>query len=98
MMECAKVILPKVCFWKSSFKKELGKCVNWTRIYEVYELCSWCYENFSEMHSDILDEVFVDAAFKIKNPGKSKTLYSGNSKEKQLKYRKVAYLLPIRTC
>ena len=66
MMEYAKVILPKVCFWKSLFKKELMKCKSWANSDELNELSAWCDKNFSDMYPDVLDEVFMDTEFKRK--------------------------------
>ena len=84
-MEYAKVILPKVCFWKSLFKKELLKCKSWANSDELNELSAWCYKNFSDMYPDILDEVFADAEFKRKEDVKSFTLNSGGSPQKHKK-------------
>ena len=91
MIEYAKVILPKVCFWKSLFKKELMKCKSWANSDELDELSAWCYKNFSDMYPDVLDEVFNDFA----NGKKSKVISSSiseNSPIKQIRNTKKAGL------
>jgi len=85
MMEYAKVILPKVCFWKNLFKKELLKCASWANSNESDELSAWCYKNFNEMYPDVLDEVFANAEFKRKEGVKSFTSNSGSSTQKHRK-------------
>lgn len=62
MLEYSKIILPKVSFSRHLFKKELSKCVNWVEPHEITELYQWCDENFGDMYSDILEEVFADVA------------------------------------
>ncbi len=63
MNEYAKVILPKVCFSRELFRKELSKCVNWAQQgNELEELNQWCYENFGEMYPEILSEVLSQPA------------------------------------
>lgn len=59
MIEYAKVILWGVSFWKALFKKELQKIIEWSNPDELYELRKYCYEKYSDMHPDVLDEVFV---------------------------------------
>ena len=89
-MEYAKVILPKVCFWKNLFKEELLKCASWASFDELNELSAWCHKNFSDMYADILDEVFNDFA----NGKKSKVIssISENSPIKQIRNKKKAGL------
>ncbi len=60
MIEYAKEILPKVCNWKKLFRKELIKCVEWSGAEKRDELYNWCYNNYSDIHSDVLEEVFPD--------------------------------------
>ena len=62
MLEYAKVILPKVSFDKSLFKKELSKCLKWIEPREIHELREWCYKNFQNQYPDVLEEVFEDIA------------------------------------
>ena len=62
MMEYARVILPKVSFSRELFRKELMKCIDWVGESELSELKEWCFENFKEMHSDILTKAFAKRA------------------------------------
>ena len=63
MNEYAKVILPKVSFSKDLFRKELNKCIKWAeQPGELDDLTKWCFENFSEIHPEILNEVFSHTA------------------------------------
>lgn len=64
MLEYAKIILPKVCEWKSLFKKELKKSYNWMPENELPELYRWCYSNFQQLYPDVLAEIFKDSAWK----------------------------------
>jgi hypothetical protein len=59
MIEYAKVILPKVSFSRELFRKELTKCINWVNDSEISNLKDWCYENFRDVYSDILDSAFT---------------------------------------
>lgn len=59
MLEYAKVILPKICFSKELFRKELTKCVKWVEEPgELDELIEWCTARFGKIYPEILDEVF----------------------------------------
>lgn len=58
MNEYAKKILPSVSEWKPLFKKELIKCINWAEPQEWFELRNWCYDNFYDLHPDVLTEVY----------------------------------------
>lgn len=58
MLEYFKVILQKVSFDKMLFEKELQKALKAINEEEVYQLYSWCYEEFNEKHSAILDKYF----------------------------------------
>ena len=62
MLEYAKVILPKVSFSRDLFRKELLKCIDWVDGSELSELRKWCFENFRDIHPDILSEVFSTIA------------------------------------
>ena len=59
MLEYAKVILPKVSFSRELFQKELTKCINWVGDSEMNQLREWCFRNFSEIYSDILNKAFA---------------------------------------
>jgi hypothetical protein len=67
MIEYAKVILPKVYFWKKLYKKELQKCVGWLGAEQLEELRKWCYENFNDLYPDIHDEIFFHKNLNRKN-------------------------------
>ena len=58
MNEYAKKLLPKVSPWKSLFKKELIKCIDWAEPQDLFELRNWCYDNFYDLYPNILAEVF----------------------------------------
>ncbi|MEN6455863.1 MAG: hypothetical protein ABFD10_16555 [Prolixibacteraceae bacterium] len=59
MLEYAKVILPKICFSKDLFRKELTKCVNWVEEPgEMVELIKWCTAKFGKLYPEILNDVF----------------------------------------
>jgi hypothetical protein len=58
MLEYAKVILPKVSFSTELFRKELIKCISWVNGAELNQLKEWCFENFRDMHPEILSEAF----------------------------------------
>ncbi|MGV8135562.1 MAG: hypothetical protein AB2L20_10135 [Mangrovibacterium sp.] len=59
MLEYAKVILPKICFSKDLFRKELTKCVNWVEEPgEMDELIKWCTAKFGKLYPEILNDVF----------------------------------------
>lgn len=74
MNEYAKKILPKVSCWKSLFKKELIKCINWAEPEEWFELRNWCYDKFYDMHPDILDEVYESRAVLRTNAATSRKI------------------------
>ena len=97
-MEYANVILPKVCFWKNLFKKELLKCVDWASPGEMNELAIWCYDNFSEMYPDVLHEVFSKRAKRKHHHAIAAALKSDHFHKKQLKRGKSRHLpnsLPV---
>ncbi len=62
MLEYAKVILPKVCFSRELFRKELAKCINWVGESEIDTLRSWCFENFMDIYPDIISKAFAKTA------------------------------------
>jgi hypothetical protein len=72
MIEYAKVILWGVSFWKALFKKELEKIIEWSSKEEFSELRKYCFDKYSDMHPDVLNEVFatskVGISETIKNP------------------------------
>ena len=62
MIEYAKVILPKVTFSKFLFRKELLKCIGWSKPEELGKLKQWCFHTFSNQYPDVLDEAFAKAS------------------------------------
>jgi hypothetical protein len=60
MIEYAKVILPKVTFSKFLFRKELLKCIGWSKPAERSELKKWCFTTFSNQYPDVLEEAFAN--------------------------------------
>lgn len=62
MLDYAKIILPKVCFSKELFQKELNKCIEWVELDQLQELYSWCFENFKDVYPDVLAEAFANVA------------------------------------
>jgi light-regulated signal transduction histidine kinase (bacteriophytochrome) len=97
MLEYAKQILPKVCNWKTLFRKELIKSIDWAGPENRDEMFNWCYRNYAELHFDVLKEVFPGEMEKPtrlnqlkKSPATmSKTVYNNlnlvNSRSKRLK-------------
>ncbi len=69
MIEYAKVILWGVSFWEVLFKKELEKIVQWSNSEEVEELRKYCYDKYSDMHPNVLDEVFGTSKISVANTG-----------------------------
>ena len=62
MLEYAKVILPKVSFSKTLFRKELYKCINWVEPEQLNDLFVFCYKNFKKIYPDVIEEAFSDIA------------------------------------
>ena len=58
MIEYAKVILWGVSFWEVLFKKELEKIIQWSDEEELAELRKYCIDKYSDMHPNVLNEVF----------------------------------------
>lgn len=56
----AKLILAKVSFDASIFKRELHKAVNVLLPHETKNLEQWCYRRFGDMYGSLLDECFSD--------------------------------------
>lgn len=58
MLEFKKRILLKVSFDLFLFEKELKKALQWLSESDLGSLKSWCYVNFGERYTAILDKVF----------------------------------------
>lgn len=58
MLEFFKTVLQKVSFDKKLFEKELRKALKTLLPEDVKQLRTWCYENFSDRYSLILNQHF----------------------------------------
>ena len=58
MLNYVKTILTKVSFDRNLFEKELSKAVERLTSNDLIELRTWCYTNFSETYTDILEKLF----------------------------------------
>ena len=56
----AKLILAKVSFDATLFRRELHKAVNVLLPHEIKSLEQWCYRRFGDMYGSLLDECFSD--------------------------------------
>ena len=61
----AKLILAKVSFDASIFRRELHKAVNVLLPHEIKSLEQWCYRRFGDMYGSLLDECFSDSPMKL---------------------------------
>jgi len=63
MIEYAEDVLPKIAGYQELFVKELFKCIDWIESpEELDDFREWCYENFDETYSRILDVAFSSKA------------------------------------
>jgi hypothetical protein len=60
MLEFKKRILVKVSFDLVLFEKELRKAFQWLNGSDLEDLKNWCYSNFSDLYTVILDKVFIN--------------------------------------
>lgn len=58
MLNYVKIILTKVSFDKTLFEKELSKSIQKLTSNDLIELKTWCYSNFSESYTDVLEKLF----------------------------------------
>jgi hypothetical protein len=58
MLDYVKLILQKVSFDEQLFEKELKKNLKELLREDVLELKKWCYEQFSDSYSPILNSCF----------------------------------------
>lgn len=58
MLEMSKMILQRVSFDKSLFRKELSKAYKWLKPDEKLLLKVWCLSTFGHMYRDVIMEVF----------------------------------------
>jgi hypothetical protein len=59
MLDYVKTILQKVSFDSHLFERELKKSINDLINEDIVELKRWCYDNFGDCHSQILNQCFV---------------------------------------
>lgn len=59
MLEYIKTILEKVSFDRKLFEKELRKSLKMLVGEEVAQLRAWCYEKYSGIYRNILNQVFA---------------------------------------
>ena len=57
MLEMSKLVLQKVSFDPSLFKKELTKTRNWLKKDELLMLKAWALVTFAGKHEDMIQEV-----------------------------------------
>lgn len=62
MMEYARTILPRVSYSKDLFRKELIKCIGWSKPEELQELKTWCYQVFYHRFPGIVEAAFSEIA------------------------------------
>ena len=62
MLDYAKIILPKVSFSKTLFRKELKKCIEWVDKENLNKLIKWCYKNFGDIYPEVLSDAFSNVA------------------------------------
>ena len=70
MLEFKKKILLKVSFDLFLFEKELKKAFQWLSDTDLQHLKSWCYTNFSDLYTAVLDKVFLNdrVSLALQNP------------------------------
>lgn len=84
MIEYAKVILWGVSFWEVLFKKELEKIIEWSDEDELAGLRRYCYDKYSDMHPNVLDEVFGTS--KVSITSQRMTPYTQNRTMQNIKH------------
>jgi hypothetical protein len=62
MIEYAKTILPRISYSEGLFRKELMKCIRWSKPDELHELKRWCQRVFYKQYQEIIDEAFAGIA------------------------------------
>ena len=58
--ENARMKLKETCVSKVLFKKELEKIIGSTNKHDLLYVLKYCYDNYSDMHPDVLLEVYND--------------------------------------
>lgn len=62
MMEYARTILPRISYSEALFRKELIKCIGWSKPAELQELKAWCYLMFYHQFPGIIEAAFPEIA------------------------------------
>jgi len=62
MLEMSKVVLDRVSFDKTLFKKELTKAINWLKKEEIVALKIWCLATFGGLYKEVILDVFETIA------------------------------------
>ena len=58
MLEMTKIVLRKVSFDRSLFRKELVKALSWLKKDEILVLKTWCLVTFAGKYDEVILEVF----------------------------------------
>lgn len=61
MLEMTKLVLQRVSFDSSLFKKELIKALKWLKKEEALALQAWCIATFGSQYSSLIQEVYQAA-------------------------------------
>lgn len=68
MKAYARIKLWEMCLDKRLFRAELEKIVSNSSRSEIYDVLIYCYEKYSDMHADVLFDIFSKYK-KYSNPG-----------------------------
>ena len=58
MFEMTKLVLQRVSFDSSLFKKELTKALKWLKKEEALALQVWCIATFGSQYANLIHEVY----------------------------------------
>ncbi|WPP48370.1 hypothetical protein [Catalinimonas niigatensis] len=58
-LDYVKLILAKVSFDQTLFKKELKKAIGILMPHEISYLKEWCYQRFGRIYASVLNECFL---------------------------------------
>jgi hypothetical protein len=72
MLDFSKMILEKVSFDKTLFRKELMKAIKWIEPNEKAQLRAWCLNTFGDEFSSEILEVFDSVAGQNSESGTSR--------------------------
>lgn len=60
-----KLILAKVSFEPSLFRRELRKAISGLLPQDITTLEQWCYRRFGDIYGTLLDECFTDRSLQL---------------------------------